>query len=74
MSVPHPIHWRLQKHLWGLLKGELYSQENVIIEEVEGKGRSAAGEFVCEYRGVVCRKQGEDGTNAMPPWVLDAIV
>ena len=62
-TTPHP----LVTTKWGLLKGELYSRENVIIEEVEGRGRSAyaakafkAGEFLCEYRGVVFRKQGED--------------
>lgn len=49
------------------MKGEEYSRENVIVEEVEGRGRSAfaarafsAGDFVCEYRGVVRQKKGED--------------
>ena len=62
----HPLATTMEKYLWGLLKGPEYSRQNVVVEEVESRGRSAfaskdfkAGDFVCEYRGVVRKKQGE---------------
>ena len=49
------------------MKGTRYSRDNVHIDEVEGRGRSAfaaksfnAGDFVCEYKGVVRKKIAED--------------
>lgn len=56
-----------EKYLWGLLKKKEYSRSNVIVKEVEGRGRSAfaarefrAGDFICDYRGVVRKKVGKD--------------
>ncbi|XP_065919571.1 uncharacterized protein [Dysidea avara] len=66
-TTPHPLATTKEKYLWGLLKGKQYSRQNVIVEEVSGRGRSAfaaktfkAGDFVCEYGGVVRKKHGED--------------
>ena len=56
-----------EKYFWGLLKGQNYSRSNVIVMEVPGRGRSAfaakpftAGDFVCNYGGVVRKKVAED--------------
>ena len=58
----------------GLLHGKRRSKRNVTIGFVQGRGRSAfakkdfkPGDFVCEYKGVVRKKEKEDwgeSTNA----------
>lgn len=66
VATPH-IPWQLQKkNTYGFTEKE-YSRSNVIVKEVEGRGRSAfaarefrAGDFICDYRGVVRKKVGED--------------
>ena len=68
-----------EKYLWGLLKGTQFSRKNVTIKEVTGRGRSAfaaksfkAGDFVCEYQGVVQQKKKSDKdweTSVMSSWV-----
>lgn len=57
---PHRLATTHEKYLWGLLKGRDYGRSNVIIAEVEGRGRSAfaawnfaAGDFVCEYASCI---------------------
>ena len=55
-SRPNSLALPYEKYLWGLLKGKAYSQANIIIVEVKGRGRSAfaardfsAGDFICKY-------------------------
>jgi len=65
---PHPLATTKEKYLWGLMKGRNYSCKIVDIRNVDdGRGRSAfaaksfdAGDFVCEYRGVVRKKTDND--------------
>jgi len=66
-ETPHPLATPKEKYLWGLLKGRNFSRRNVDIKSVDGRGRSAfaakpfkAGDFVCEYRGVVRKKTSDD--------------
>lgn len=63
-DTPHPLATPKEKYLWGFLKGTEFSRNNVTIRPVKGRGRSAfaaksfnAGDFVCEYRGVVRKKE-----------------
>lgn len=56
-----------EKYLWGLLKGKSYDRSNVIVKNVEGRGRSAfaakpfmAGDYICAYGGTVRKKMGAD--------------
>ena len=66
-NSPHPIATTKEKYLWGMMKGKEYARSNITIKEVEGRGRSAfvaksfkAGDFVCDYGGMVRKKVGED--------------
>lgn len=66
-DTPHPLATTKEKYLWGLLKGSQFSRDNVIVKEVAGRGRSAfaarsfnAGDFVCEYKGLVRHKEKDD--------------
>lgn len=70
---PHPLESPKEKYFWGLLKGREFSQHNVTIRRVEGRGRSAfaaksfqPGDFVC---GVVHKKKKTKDDREMPSWV-----
>ena len=65
--IMHLLATAKEKYLWGLLKGRDFSRRNVIVKNMEGRGRSAfaaksfnAGDFVCEYCGVVRKKLNDD--------------
>ena len=66
-NSPNPIATTKEKYFWGLMKGKDYARSNVTVKEVKGRGRSAfaarsfkAGDFVCDYGGMVRKKVGED--------------
>ena len=66
-DTPNPLATTREKYLWGLMKGKNYARANIIVKEVQGRGRSAfaakdfrGGDFVCDYGGVVRKKLAQD--------------
>ena len=66
-NTPNPLATTREKYLWGLFKGKDYARGNIIVKEVQGRGRSAfaakyfrGGDFVCDYGGVVREKLAQD--------------